>query len=120
MDEKEFKEKSAVILDKVKELVKEGNVTKIRLLRNGETLISLPVNVGLIGAVIGLYAAPIAILGAGIAAYGLNCRIEIVKKDGSVVAINKEVPEAPAEEAEEAPEVEVPEVEIPEEEITEE
>ena len=101
MDEKEFKEKSAVILDKVKALVKEGNVTKVRLVRNGETVISLPVNVGLIGAVIGLHAAPIAILAAGIAAYGLNCRIEIVKKDGGVVAVNKEVPEA--EEPEEAP-----------------
>ena len=119
MDEKEFKEKSAVILDKVKELVKEGNVTKVRLVRNGETLISLPVNVGLIGAVIGLHAAPIAILGAGIAAYGLNCRIEIVKKDGSVVTVTKEVPEEPAEEAEEAAE-EAPEEAPVEEEPAEE
>lgn len=116
MDEREFKDKSQEILEKVKALVKEGNVTKVRLLRGDEVLISLPVNVGLLGAVIGLHAAPIAILAAGIAAYGLNCRIEIVKKDGTVEAVTKEAPEEEPEAPCEEPEAPVEEPETPVEE----
>ena len=96
MDENERKQQTDLIIEKVKALVKEGNVTRILLKRNGETLINIPVNVGLLGAVIGLTAAPFALLAAGIAAFGLKCTVEIVKKDGTVEKVNEAVDEAEA------------------------
>ena len=45
------------ILDKVKELVRKGNVSKIVLRRKGEVIVSIPVNVGIVGAVVGITAA---------------------------------------------------------------
>ncbi len=113
MDEKEVKQEAGKIIDKIKALVKEGNVSRVRLKRKGETLISLPVNVGVVGALIGIHAAPFAVIAAALVAYGLDCSIEVVKKDGSV----EEVKEAPAES--EAPEEEAAE-EVPEEEAPEE
>ena len=97
MDENEVKQEVTKIVDKVKALVKEGNVSRVILKRKGETLISLPVNVGVVGALIGLHAAPFAVIAAALAAYGLDCSIEVQKKDGTV----EEVKEAPVEEAEE-------------------
>ena len=120
MDENEIKQEAGKVIDKLKALIKEGNVTRVRLKRNGETLISLPVNVGVVGALIGIHAAPFAVIGAALVAYGLNCQIEVEKKDGSV----EQVKEAPAaeevfEEAE-APEEAEAEEEEPAEEPEEE
>ena len=41
-------------VEKIKELVRKGNVSKIVVRRKGEVLLSIPVNVGVVGAVIGL------------------------------------------------------------------
>ena len=47
-------------------------------------LLSLPVNVGIIGGVVGVAAAPWAFIAGAIAAFGFGCTVEIVKKDGTV------------------------------------
>ena len=70
-------------VDKIKAKVKEGNVDKIQISKNGEIVLSLPVNIGIIGGIVGLAAAPWAFIAATIAALGFGCKIEIVKKDGS-------------------------------------
>ena len=51
-------------VEKVKELVRKGNVSKIVVRRKGEVLLSIPVNVGVVGAVVGLAAAKWAVLAA--------------------------------------------------------
>lgn len=71
------------IIDKLKKLVKSGNVDRIVVSRGDDTILNIPVNVGLLGSVIGLAAAPWAVIAAAVAAFGFSCKIEIVKKDGT-------------------------------------
>ena len=78
------------ILDKVKELVRKGNVSKIVLRRKGEVIVSIPVNVGIVGAVVGITAAKWAILAAALATVGFGCSVEIIKDDGEIVNVVSE------------------------------
>ena len=76
------------LLERVKAIVKEGNVNKIRVKKDEKVLLTLPVNVGIVGGLVGLAAAPWwGILAAGAAAYGFDVKFEIVKEDGSVVDV---------------------------------
>ncbi len=70
-------------VEKIKAKVKEGNVDKVRISKDGEIVLSLPVNIGIIGGIVGLAAAPWAFIAATIATLGFGCKVEIVKKDGS-------------------------------------
>ncbi|WP_051204796.1 DUF4342 domain-containing protein [Butyrivibrio sp. VCD2006] len=71
------------LANKVKETVKDGNVDRIQVKKGDEVLISIPVNVGLIGGVLGFAVAPSVLIVACAAAFGLGCRLEVVKKDGT-------------------------------------
>lgn len=87
-DEKAAEEKSTTddiqaAIDKLKKKVAEGNVDKIQIRKGDEVVFSVPVNVGIIGGLIGLAAAPWAVIAAAVAAFGFGCRLEVVKKDGS-------------------------------------
>lgn len=75
------------LVAKVKELVKKGNVARVRVKRKGEVLVNVPLNVGIVGGVIGLAAAPWAMLIGVIAGAGLDCKIEVEMKDGDIVDI---------------------------------
>ena len=82
--EKKSGVKTEEILDKIKALVKEGNVNKIRVKRGDQVLLTVPVNLGIVGGLIGVAAAPWwGILAAAAAAYGFECKFEIVRDDGS-------------------------------------
>ena len=70
-------------VEKIKAKAKEGNVDRIRISRDGEVVLSLPVNIGIIGGIVSLAAAPWAFIAATIATIGFGCKIEIVKKDGT-------------------------------------
>ena len=70
-------------VEKIKAKVKDGNVDKVQISKDGEIVLSVPVNVGIIGGIVGLAAAPWAFIAATIATLGFGCRIEIVKKDGT-------------------------------------
>lgn len=68
-------------VEKIKAKVKEGNVDKVQISKGGEIVLSLPVNIGIIGGIVGLAAAPWAFIAASIATLGFGCKVEIVKKD---------------------------------------
>ena len=72
-------------VEKVKELVKKGNITKISVKKDDETIVNIPVNIGLIGTIV----APWGILAAAIAAFGFKCKIELTKDDGTVVDVSR-------------------------------
>ena len=80
---KKAKKTADEAVDKLKAAVRRGNVDRIVISRKGETLINIPVNLGIIGGVIGVAAVPWAVVAAAIAAYGFSCKIEVVKNDGS-------------------------------------
>lgn len=70
---------------KVKELVKKGNITKIAVKKDSETLVNIPLNVGLVGALV----APWGIIAATVAAFGFKCHIELTKDDGTVIDLSE-------------------------------
>ena len=77
-------------IEKLKELVQKGNVSRIVVKRNGESVLNIPVNVGVVGAAIGLAAAKWALLAAVLATIGFGCTVEIVKADGNIVNVMDE------------------------------
>ena len=77
-------------VEKIKELVRKGNVSKIVVRRKGEVLLSIPVSVGVVGAVIGITAAKWALLAAVLCTVGFGCSVEIVKDDGEVLNVVSE------------------------------
>jgi hypothetical protein len=88
MAEQDIKAQAQQIVDKVKELVKDGSASRIYLKRKGETVLNISLNAGIIGAVIGLSAAPFVVLASALVSFGLDCEIEIEKKDGTIINLN--------------------------------
>ncbi len=70
-------------MDKLKRKVEEGNVDRVQIKKGDEVVFSVPVNVGIVGGILGLAAAPWALIAGAVAAFGLGCRLEVVKKDGT-------------------------------------
>ncbi|MFW5787388.1 MAG: DUF4342 domain-containing protein [Halanaerobiales bacterium] len=77
-DKTEYKVKGQELIEKIKELIKKGNIKKITV-RNeqGETVLEIPVTAGVVGLVLFPY---IGIL-AGLAAMLKEYKLEIDKKD---------------------------------------
>lgn len=65
------------LVEKVKELIHEGNVRDINITHEGHPVIHFPVTVGVVGALI---APQLAALGA-IGALLTHCTIEVVRTD---------------------------------------
>lgn len=84
-------EKGGILIAKIKELVKKGNVSKI-VIKNaqGVELLNVPVNVGIVGAVI----APWGVIAAAIASFGFKCIIEVIKVDGTVIEVTDKTNDA--------------------------
>ena len=74
-------------VEKVKELVKKGNVSRIVVKRKDTEILNIPVNVGVVGAAVGLAAAKWVLLASVLATVGFGCVVEIVKAEGDVVNV---------------------------------
>jgi len=74
----EFQVTGEELLEKIKELIHEGNVRKI-IIKNdkGETYLEIPVTVGLIGAIL----APVFAAIGALAALAANFTIEVERKE---------------------------------------
>lgn len=76
-----FKFEDNEIVEKLKEFVKKGNVSKIVFKKDDEVILNIPVNAGIIGMAL----APWGAIGGTVAAMMTKCKIEIIKDDGEVV-----------------------------------
>jgi len=74
----EFSVRSNEVLDKVKQLIREGNVSRIRVKSEGKTLVEIPVTLGAIGAVI---LPQLAAVGVLVAALRTDGETETVKSE---------------------------------------
>jgi len=75
--QEEFKVRGEELLKKVNELVKEGNIRKITIKdKSGNVIISFPLTLGVIGAVL----APILAAVGAIAALVTECTISVERK----------------------------------------
>lgn len=75
------------LVKKLKGMIEEGNVTRVRVRKGENIILNLPVNVGLIGTAIGLIAAPWAVILGAVSAVGFKCTVEVEKKDGTVTVV---------------------------------
>ena len=78
------------LMDKIKELVQKGHVTRIVVKRNDKVLANISLNTGILGGLIGFAAAPWAMVAAAVAAAGFACKVELVKDNGEVIHLRKE------------------------------
>lgn len=76
------------MVSKIKEIVEEGNVNRIRIRKDDTIILNIPLSVGLIGTVLGLAAAPWAVSLGAISTVGFKCTVEIEKKDGTITVIH--------------------------------
>ena len=74
----DFQVKGEELLGKVKELIHEGNVRRL-IIKNeaGETLVEVPLTVGVVGALV----APVAAAIGAIAALVTDCEITVERKE---------------------------------------
>ena len=67
------------LVEKVKELVRQGNIRRVRLIHEEKTLIDIPLSVGAPAAAVVVLAAPLLAALVAIAALVKECTIEIEK-----------------------------------------
>ena len=72
------------LIEKLKKRVAECNADRVQIRKNDQVVLSVPVNVGIVGGILGLAAAPWALIAGSVAAFGLGCKLEVVKKDGTI------------------------------------
>jgi len=80
------------LLSRVKELIHEGNVRRIIIKQEGNTLLEIPLTIGIAGILLAPTWAAIAVLGALLA----QCSIEVVRSEPA-----SETPSTTVEETEE-------------------
>ena len=73
----EYHVQGSQLVERVKELIHEGNVRDILIKHEGQTIVHFPLTVGVVGA---LLAPQLAALGA-IGALLTHCTIEVVRTD---------------------------------------
>ncbi len=67
------------LVDKVKQLIHEGNIRRVRIIHKEKTVFEIPLTIGAPAAAIGILVAPVlAALGA-FAALVTECTIEVEK-----------------------------------------
>ena len=71
------------LVDKIKQLINQGNITRVRLLHDERPLLDIPLTVGVPVAAAAVLTAPVlAALGA-IAALVAECTLEIERSDNA-------------------------------------
>lgn len=80
----------------LKDLINKGNVTRIKVSKDGKKLVDVPVNAGIAAGVIAIVIPPILAF-VVVAAVVTQVTIEITKADGTVEVVNKYISEAVSE-----------------------
>lgn len=78
------------IVEKVKELVAKGNVSRVVVRRGERELLNISVNAGIIGGAVALLAAKWVLLAGVLATVGFGCTVSVIKDSGEVVDVLKE------------------------------
>jgi hypothetical protein len=76
------KAEGSAVLDKLKELIREGNVRRVRVRQGQRTIAEFPLTAGVVGAV---FAPALAAIGA-LVALANDCSIEIQREQTAAVA----------------------------------
>ena len=69
------------LLSKIKQLIREGNIRRVRIIHNDKTLMEVPLTIGAPVAAIGIIAAPVLAAVGALAALVTECTIEVEKEE---------------------------------------
>jgi len=83
MTTEKFTVSGSQIVEKIKQLIHEGNIRRVRLLHEGRTVIEIPLSIGAPAAAIGILAAPVLAAIGAFAALVTECTIEVEKVEKS-------------------------------------
>ena len=67
------------LVEKVKQFIHEGNIRRIRVLREGRTVLEIPLSIGAPAAALGIMMAPVLAAVGAFAALVTECTIEVEK-----------------------------------------
>ena len=70
-------------VEKIKQLIHEGNIRRVRLLHEGRVVLEIPLSIGAPAAAVGILAAPVLAAVAAFAALVTECTIEVEKIEKS-------------------------------------
>ena len=76
------------LVDRIKEIVRKGNIARIIIKKGEHVFVDIPLNVGIVGSIFGAAAAPWAVIAAAVATIGFDCVVELVKIDGEVIDLS--------------------------------
>jgi len=80
-DKERFTVSGSQMLEKIKQLIHEGNIRRLRIIHENKTVLEIPLSIGAPVVAIGIIATPLlAALGA-FAALVTECTIEVEKTD---------------------------------------
>jgi len=82
-ESEKFTVSGSQLVEKIKQLIHEGNVRRVRLLHEGRVVLEIPLSIGAPAAVIGILAAPVLAAVAAFAALVTECTIEVEKIEKS-------------------------------------
>jgi len=82
-DTEKFHVSGSELVEKVKQLLHQGNIRRVRLLHEGSTIIEIPLSIGAPVAVLGIMAAPLLAAIGAFAALVTECTIEVEKVEKS-------------------------------------
>ncbi len=77
-------DQASQLIEKVKQLIKKGNVSKIVVKKDDDVILNIPVSLGIVGAVWVFWPT----LVATVVALGMKCSIELIKDDGEVINLS--------------------------------
>jgi len=78
-DSEKFTVSGSQLVEKIKQLIHEGNIRRVRLLHEGRVVLEIPLSIGAPAAVVGILAAPVLAAVAAFAALVTECTIEVEK-----------------------------------------
>ncbi|WP_051600610.1 DUF4342 domain-containing protein [Eubacterium sp. AB3007] len=75
--------KGEALVDKIKDVIRKGNVSRIQVTKDDELILNIPLSAGIVGAVVGPW---VMLLGV-VASFGFKCQVSVVKDNGDVIDI---------------------------------
>jgi len=89
MHTEKYKVAGNQVLEKVKQLIHEGNIRRVRLLHNDRVILEIPLSVGAPAAAVTILAVPVLAAIGAFAALVTECTIEVEKIDSAETDENK-------------------------------
>ncbi|MCH8276644.1 MAG: DUF4342 domain-containing protein [Bacteroidetes bacterium] len=86
----EIKVKGSQLVDKIKEIIEEGNARRVSIRKDGRTLLEFPLSVGVGGATAAIFFTPVLAAIGALAALVSDVEIIIERIESDVVEVEPE------------------------------